>query len=404
MGTFLRSSLAIVEKDLRIQFRQKSLLLSMIVFALLIQVLLHFSFQANQAALNHLAAGLLWLPIFLSTLLGIGRLMAIEEAEWNWEGMWMAPVDPGAIFFGKMLGNLFLVFLVECVSVPLFFILFNPPVPQSLPLLIGCLLMGTWGYVTLASLFSVMAQASRLGDLLLPILLFPISVPLQRSIGGMLGFSAGFLLAIAILDLIPESLETNESNVFLILLGLLSVYFLGLLTSGHNHGEMTIHHAHSTPRRAEIGLLLGMLIHTFFDGASIIAAFDVSHQIGVLVFFAVILHKIPDGLTVATLIVANTKNRSRAFLASLALGVSTLLGALVMNALLTLNVQWNQEQIAAMALAFSAGAFLFVAVGDVLPEIHHENKIVSTVTVALGILGYLLTTYLLSLSGLIHHH
>ncbi len=226
----------------------------------------------------------------------------------------------------------------------------------------------------------------------------------QRSIGGMLGFSAGFLLAIAILDLIPESLETNESNVYMILLGLLSVYFLGLLTSGHHHGEMTIHHAHSTPKRTEIGLLLGMLIHTFFDGASIIAAFDVSHQIGLLVFFAVILHKIPDGLTVATLIIANTKNRSRAIWASFALGASTLLGALVMNTLLTLNVQWNQEQIAAMALAFSAGAFLFVAVGDVLPEIHHENKIASTITVILGILGYLLTTYLLSLSGLIENH
>ncbi len=182
MGTFLRSSLAVVEKDLRIQFRQKSLLLSMIVFASLFQVLLHFSLQANQAALNQLAAGLLWLPIFLSTLLGIGRLMAIEEAEWNWEGMWMAPVDPGAILFGKMLGSLFLVFLVECVSVPLFFILFNPPVPQSLPLLISCLLMGTWGYVALASLCSVMAQASSLGDLLLPILLFPISVPLLLAV------------------------------------------------------------------------------------------------------------------------------------------------------------------------------------------------------------------------------
>lgn len=182
MGFFLRSSLAIVKKDLRIQFRQKSLLLSMIVFALLIQVLLHFSFQANQAALHHVAAGLLWLPIFFSALLGIGRLMAIEEAEWNWEGMWTAPVDPGAIFFGKMLGSLLLVFLVEWVSVPLFFILFNPPVPQSLPLLISCLLMGTWGYVSLACFFSVMAQASRLGDLLLPILLFPVSVPLVLAV------------------------------------------------------------------------------------------------------------------------------------------------------------------------------------------------------------------------------
>lgn len=176
--SFVRASWAVAEKDLRIQFRLKSLLLSMVVFALLIQVLLHFSFQANPAALEQMAAGLLWLPVFLSTLLGIGRLMAIEEPEENWEGLWLTPADPGAVFMGKMLGSLALVALVESVSVPLFFILFNPPVPQSFLLLLVTLLLGTWGYVSLASFFSVMARMSRLGDLLLPILLFPVSIPL----------------------------------------------------------------------------------------------------------------------------------------------------------------------------------------------------------------------------------
>lgn len=182
MRTFLQASWAVAEKDLRIQFRQKSLLLSMVVFALLIQVLLHFSFRANPTALEWMAAGLLWLPIFLSTMLGMGRLMAIEEPEANWEGLWLAPADPGAVFMGKMVGSLLLVFLVEGVSVPLFFILFNPPAPQSVPLLFFCLLLGTWGYVSLAAFFSVMARMSRLGDLLLPILLFPISIPLLLAV------------------------------------------------------------------------------------------------------------------------------------------------------------------------------------------------------------------------------
>jgi ZIP family zinc transporter/zinc and cadmium transporter len=225
----------------------------------------------------------------------------------------------------------------------------------------------------------------------------------HRAMGGMLGFSAGFLLAIAILDLIPESLEMDESNAFLILLGLLSVYFLGLFSSGHHHGEASLHHAHPAPR-AGAGLFVGMLIHTFFDGASIVAAFDIDVEIGVLVFFAVILHKIPDGLTVASMVLASTRKRNRALWASLALGASTLLGALAMAALLSMDVQWNQEQIAAMALAFSAGAFLYVAVGDVLPEIHHENKTLSTITVVMGILVYFLTTSLFSLGGMIHHH
>lgn len=178
MKAFVLASWAVAQKDLRIQFRQKSLLLSTVVFALLIQVLLHFSFQASPSALQQMAAGLLWLPVLLSALLGIGRLTAIEEPEDNWEGLWLAPADPGAIFMGKMLGSLVLVGLVELVSVPLFFILFNPPAPQSLPLLLICLALGTWGYVSLSTFFSVMARMSRLGDLLLPILLFPISIPL----------------------------------------------------------------------------------------------------------------------------------------------------------------------------------------------------------------------------------
>ncbi|MFO7263800.1 MAG: hypothetical protein A6D91_09535 [Bacillaceae bacterium G1] len=182
MRTFLQASWAVAAKDLRIQFRQKSLILSMVVFALLIHVLLHFSFQANPSAMQQMAAGLLWLPIFLSTLLGIGRLTAIEEPEDNWEGLWLAPVDPGAVFLGKMWGSLFVVLFVEVVSVPLFFILYNPPAPQSLSLLFVCLLLGTWGYVSLATFFSVMARASRLGDLLLPILLFPISIPLLLAV------------------------------------------------------------------------------------------------------------------------------------------------------------------------------------------------------------------------------
>lgn len=224
------------------------------------------------------------------------------------------------------------------------------------------------------------------------------------AVGGMLGFSAGFLLAIALLDLIPASLNIHEANAFFILCGLLSVYFLGLVSSGHNHGEMTLHHAHGTTRRTEVGLWTGMIIHTFFDGASIVAAFDVGHHIGVLVFLAVILHKIPDGLTIATLILANTKDRSRAVWSSISLGISTLVGALFMGGLLSMNIHWHPDELAAAALAFSAGAFLFVAVGDVLPEIHHQNKMVSTLTVLLGIVAYIATAALLSLSGIGHEH
>ncbi|MFO7263796.1 MAG: hypothetical protein A6D91_06260 [Bacillaceae bacterium G1] len=226
----------------------------------------------------------------------------------------------------------------------------------------------------------------------------------ERAISVLLGFSAGFLLSIALLDLIPASIAVHEANALFVLLGLLSVYFLGLVSSGHNHGEMTLHHAHGTTRRAAVGLWLGMLIHTFFDGASIVAAFDVGHQIGVLVFLAVILHKIPDGLTIATLVIANTKNRSKAVWSSISLGLSTLLGAMVMAGLLSVDVHWHPEELAAIALAFSAGAFLFVAIGDVLPEIHHQHKTFSTWAVLLGIAAYLLTAELLSLTGVVHHH
>lgn len=226
----------------------------------------------------------------------------------------------------------------------------------------------------------------------------------ERAIGGLLGFSAGFLLAIALLDLVPVSLAIHEANAFFILLGLLSVYFLGLAGSGHNHSSMTLHHPHGTSHRAAAGLWGGMIIHTFFDGASIVAALDVDGHIGTLVFLAVILHKIPDGLTIATLMLANTKDRAKAVWASVSLGISTLVGAVVMGVLLSWNVPWHPEELAAIALAFSAGAFLFVAIGDVLPEIHHRNKTFNTAAVLLGIASYIATSVLLSMSGLGHHH
>lgn len=174
---FWHSAWQIYAKDMRIQFRQKSLFLSMVVFAVLLQVMLSFAMDGNVQRLQELGAGVLWLPILLTSFIGVARFQSLEEAGGHWDGLRVAPIEQGAVFLAKAWGAMTLVLLVEAITVPLHFVLFSQPQPLSWPLLLATLALGSWGYVAMATFLAVMSSASRLGDLLLPILLLPLSVP-----------------------------------------------------------------------------------------------------------------------------------------------------------------------------------------------------------------------------------
>jgi heme exporter protein B len=179
---FLKESILIAKRDLLIEFRQKSLLLSMTIFAVLIQVILNISFDAQMEAMRSIASGILWLPILLSAMLGFSRYGSTERENGALQGLLISPIDRGAVFLGKLLGNLMVVLLVALISVPAFFLFFKQPFPESFGLLIITVILGSWGFVAMGIFLSTLALSSSITELLVPILLFPLAVPLLIAI------------------------------------------------------------------------------------------------------------------------------------------------------------------------------------------------------------------------------
>src|SRR5690606_10624170 len=131
---------------------------------------------------------------------------------------------------------------------------------------------------------------------------------------------------------------------------------------------------------------LGLLLHTFFDGVAITSAFDVGTGLGMLVFLAVFVHKVPEGVTAASIMLVSGSTKRRALLGACLLGASTLAGVL-----LTALV----EPLAEHGLAISAGVTLYVAASNLIPEVQKERDMVSGGSVILGMLVYMVARWLL---------
>jgi heme exporter protein B len=174
---FLRKILAIVHKDIIAELRTKEMFSSMFVFALLVIVIFNFAFELRVANVKQVAPGVLWVTFTFAGMLGLNRSFILEKDKGCLEGLLLAPVDRSAIYFGKMLGNLIFMSVVEAIVLPIFWVLFNPPLFS--PALILILVLGTLGFAGVGTLFSAIAVHTRAREVMLPILLFPIVVPLM---------------------------------------------------------------------------------------------------------------------------------------------------------------------------------------------------------------------------------
>jgi heme exporter protein B len=174
--TFFVQVWAILWKDIRCELRSKQSWLGMGLFALLVLVIFNFTFDLRVANKVAVAPGALWVAFIFASMLGLGRTMAAEREQGSLDRLLLSPVDRKAIYLAKLIGNLLFIGLVELVALPVFGILFN------LPLFVGALipivLLGTLGIATIGTLFSAMAAATRARELLLPILVFPMIVPI----------------------------------------------------------------------------------------------------------------------------------------------------------------------------------------------------------------------------------
>ena len=172
---FLRKTIAIIHKDVITELRTKEMFSSMLVFSLMAVFI--FSVALDLSATDPLdtTPGLLWVTIAFAGTLGLNRSLALEQENSAIDGLLLAPMDRSAIFFGKALGNMIFMSVVELVVVPVFAVLFNVPLLRPSVWLV--ILLGTAGYAAVGTLFSTMAVNTRAREVMLPILLLPVSVP-----------------------------------------------------------------------------------------------------------------------------------------------------------------------------------------------------------------------------------
>jgi len=173
--SFLQKVLAIVQKDVAVELRTKEMLSSMFVFALLVIVIFNFAFELRIENVRQVAPGVLWVTFTFAGMLGLNRSFVLEKDKGCLEGLLLCPVDRSAIYFGKMLGNVIFMTMVEAIILPIFSVLFN--VSLFHPVLLLIVVLGTLGFAGVGTLFSAMAVHTRAREVMLPVLLFPVVVP-----------------------------------------------------------------------------------------------------------------------------------------------------------------------------------------------------------------------------------
>ncbi len=176
-ASMLSQVLAILRKDLRVEWRSREILYTMTFFAVLVVVIFAFTLVERGRPVAPLAGGMLWIVVAFAGTLGLGRMFDREREGDTHRALLLSPVNRAAIYLGKLLGVILFIALSEAVVVPLLFVLFDLEV-ASLPRFLLLLLLGTVGFAAVGSLFAATLMQARSRDVLLPILLFPIVTPL----------------------------------------------------------------------------------------------------------------------------------------------------------------------------------------------------------------------------------
>lgn len=182
--------MAIAWKDVWIEFRSKEVLSAVLIFAALVVLIFGFAFNPVEHDLTETFPGLMWVAYFFAGTLGLNRAFVNEKQNEALLGLILAPGDRGAIFLGKFFANLFFMGLVETALTPVFFALLNVRFGGGW-LLAAVLLLATVGFVAAGTFLSALAANTRASEVLLPILLFPLLVPVVigavRATGGAIG-------------------------------------------------------------------------------------------------------------------------------------------------------------------------------------------------------------------------
>ncbi len=209
----------------------------------------------------------------------------------------------------------------------------------------------------------------------------------ERYLRYFVALGAGFLMATAVLEMIPESMKQSQSLApVLIMGGYCVVHLLEHTINAHFHYGEETHTGEFVSRHTGISVLAGLSVHALFDGVAIGSGFALSNWLGWLIFLAILLHKAPEGFTMASVMMASGRSRTAAFYSAVALAAATLAGVLVIG---------MAPGLVLYGLPLSAGVALYVAATDLVPEVNREPGIRMALVFFAGVGGFLLLRMLL---------
>lgn len=213
MKPFFKAVAAIFWKDLLAERRTREILGAMLVFALVIILIFVFAFDLSVDMRRQAAAGVIWVTLCFSGTISLNRSIAVEKDREGMDGLLLAPVDRTAIYFGKVLVNWVYVLLTALVIIPVYSVFNN--VNLLSPGFAGVVLLGSLGYILTGTLLATLSIQTRTRDMLLPILLFPVVIPL-------------LLAAVRASTILLQGSPSPELGTWLMLLGGYDLLFLAV--------------------------------------------------------------------------------------------------------------------------------------------------------------------------------
>jgi heme exporter protein B len=175
--TFVQTLLSNLFKDLRLEWRSKDAINAMLFFALLVAVIFSFAFEPTPEEARQMVGGLVWVAVLFASIVALNQSWARELRNQALDAYRVSRASPNALFLGKAIGNFIFVSALELVIAPLFIVFFNLRALGSTAMLILVFVAGTWAVVINGTFFGAMSLRTRSRELMLPLLLFPISIP-----------------------------------------------------------------------------------------------------------------------------------------------------------------------------------------------------------------------------------
>lgn len=207
----------------------------------------------------------------------------------------------------------------------------------------------------------------------------------RHALAALTGFGAGFMIALVIIGMLPHAVD-GPGGFLAVLIGFLIVHLTQHSLTPHFHFGEETHVDAMVSRGVGVWALVGLLPHSFFDGVAISSGFLDSNRLGMLIFAGILLHKIPTGVSLSSIMVASGNTKVQTLLAVCAIGLATILGA---------GITPLVEPIARYGLPLAAGVTLYVAASNLIPEAQREHSWVVQAGLFAGVLAYLLLEFLL---------